>query len=70
MSWLPPDPVVRRVAGLVLVVAAAAILVAFRLLVGRSGPPYPASFVVVGVSSALGALGLIMVIRATRRNGR
>jgi Trk-type K+ transport system membrane component len=69
MSWLPPDPVVRRVAGLVLVVAAAAILVAFRLL-DRSGPPYPASFVVVGVSSALGALGLSMVIRATRRNGR
>ena len=58
------DPVVRRVAGIAMLLAGVGVLIAFALVVGGRPVPQPAALLVGAVAGGLGAGGLYLLIHA------
>ena len=61
------DPVVRRVAGAVLLLAAVGVMLVFDYVVGDGPIPMPAGALTVALAGGLGAVGLLLLLRPTGR---
>ena len=64
------DPVVRRVAGAILLVAAVGVLLVFTLATGGGSLSWPAEILTAALAGGLGAAGLRLLVRPAGRRSR